>query len=185
MVNQLNDTYNTKDKKLNPFKIVVILLLYEFHKYSIQNIPKTNNMYTNAMASTTLLEPIDIKDEETILKIQKLGTPSYLEHIEVHTCHLDIESDPQQLYIYICNYLKDQTIPSSFDRNEKVRLKRKDVKYVIIGEVLYKSSFDGALFRCIIQHEIVLALEQAHDGLFGGYFHAKALYTKLLRIGYY
>ena len=35
------------------------------------------------------------------------------------------------------------------------------------------------------QDEIVTALEQAHDGLCGGHFHAKALHTKILRIGYH
>jgi len=29
----------------------------------------------------------------------------------------------------------------------------------------------------LTQHEIATTLEQAHDGLCGGHFHAKALYT--------
>lgn len=43
-------------------------------------------------------------------------------------------------------------IPDNFDRNERVRLKRTAIRYVIIGEVLYRSSFDGVLLRCLTQY---------------------------------
>jgi len=59
------------------------------------------------------------------------------------------------------------------------------MKYVIIGDILYRRSFNGALLRCLTQDEIETTLEQAHDGLCGGHFHAKALYKNILRIGYY
>lgn len=59
------------------------------------------------------------------------------------------------------------------------------MKYVIISDILYRRYFDGALLRCLTFDEIATALEQAHDGLCVGHFHAKALYTKILRIGYY
>jgi len=59
--------------------------------------------------------------------------------------------------------------------NEKVILKRIAIKYVIIAEVLYRRSFDGALLRCLIQYKIAIALEQAHNGLCGGNFFAKSI----------
>jgi len=97
MVNQVNDTYNTKDEKLKPYKIVVAELLDEFTRYSIHNIPRTNNKYVDVMASTNSLASIEIEDEETILNIRKLGTPSYLDHIEkVHAFQLDLKDDYEQ-----------------------------------------------------------------------------------------
>ena len=81
--------------------------------------------------------------------------------------------------------MKNQILFDNFDRNEKVRLKRTAIKYLIIGEFLYKRSFDGALLRCLTQDEIATSLEQVHDGLCGGHFHAKVLYIKILRIRYY
>jgi len=59
------------------------------------------------------------------------------------------------------------------------------MKYVIISDILYIRSFYGSLLRCLTQDEIATTLEKSHDGLCGGHFHAKALYTKILRIGYY
>ena len=54
------------------------------------------------------------------------------------------------------------------------------MRYVIIGDVLYIRSFDDALLICLIQDEIATALQQAHERLCDGHFHAKALYTKIL-----
>lgn len=81
--------------------------------------------------------------------------------------------------------MKDKIILEDYDRSERVRLNRKAIKYVIIGEVFYKNSFDGSLLRCLIQYNIIIALEQVHDGLCGVNFFTKVLYTKLSWIGYY
>jgi len=39
------------------------------------------------MASANSLAPIEIEDEETILKIHKLSSPSYMDHMhQIQTC---------------------------------------------------------------------------------------------------
>lgn len=55
VVNQVNDTYNTKDEKLKPYKIMVAQWLVECDRYSIQNIPRNNNMYVDGMVSVASL----------------------------------------------------------------------------------------------------------------------------------
>jgi len=60
-----------------------------------------------------------------------------------------------------------------------VRLNITTIRYVINGDVLYRRSFDGDLLRCFTQHEIATMVEQTHEGLCGGHFHGKALYTKI------
>jgi len=96
------------------------------------------------------LAPIEMTDEEIILKICKLGTPSYIEDMhEIYTCFIAEENYFQNWYFDIYNYLKHKPILDEYDKNEKVRLKRTAIKYAIIGEVLYRRSFDGALLRCL------------------------------------
>lgn len=174
-----------KIKKLQPYKIFITQLLEEFDTYNIQNVPCTNNRYADAMASADSLIPNDIEDEETLLTIQNLGIPSYLDAIETHILHLILDKDPYHQHVNIYKYLKDQTIPTNSDRNDKIKLKITAIKYVIIGEFLYRRSFDGTLLRYLTQDKNITILEQAHDNLCGGHFHAKVLHTKLLRIGYY
>jgi len=50
-------------------------------------------------------------------------------------------------------------ILDNYDRNKRIRYKRKTIKYVIIGEVLYKRLFNGALLICLTQHETTTTLE--------------------------
>lgn len=100
------------------------------------------------MASATPLALIEIKDKEIVLTIKKLGTPSYLKYLDdVHVFHLVMDVNTKHWYNDIYNYLKNQIVPDNYDRNERVRLKRTVINYVIIGEVLYIRSFDGALLR--------------------------------------
>jgi len=186
IVNQVKGTYDTKDEKLIPYRVVVIELLYRLDMYTIMTIPRTNNRYANAMKSATSLVPIELEDEETILTICKLSSPYYTTHLHsIFSCLIANNDAFQDWYFDIYSYLRDQSISSRYTKNDRLRLRRTTMTYVIIGDILYRRSFDGALLRCLTYDEIATTLEQAHDGLCGGHFHAKALYTKILRIGYY
>ena len=60
------------------------------------------------MESTTSLAPIEMEDEETILKLCNLGTPSYIEDMREKETHLIVEdNDFQNGYVDIYNYLKN------------------------------------------------------------------------------
>ena len=64
-------------------------------------------------------------------------------------------------------------------------MKRLAHKYVVIGDVLYKRSFNGILLRCLLSKDIDTALEHAHGGACGGHFNGKLVFGKLIRIGYW
>lgn len=81
VINQVLEFFDTKNEKLKPYRVMVIELLDQFNRYTIQNSPRTNNKYVDAMASATSLAPIEVEDEETILTIRKLSSPSYTNHI--------------------------------------------------------------------------------------------------------
>lgn len=55
-------------------------------------------------------------------------------------------------------------------------LKKLEIKYVIIGDLLYRNSFDGVFLRCLIRHEIDIALHHAHDGECDGHFNSQLVY---------
>lgn len=65
------------------------------------------------------------------------------------------------------------------------RIKRKLVRYVIIGDVLYKISFEGTWLRCLSEEEIRKLMVQVHADQSGCHFNGKVIFHKLLRLGYY
>jgi len=105
VVNQVKGTYDTKYEKLRPYRVVVIELLDRLDRYTIETIPRTNNKYADAMASSTSLIPIELEGEETILTICKLSSPSYTTHIHSIFSYLIANDDAFQdwyfdIYIY-------------------------------------------------------------------------------------
>ena len=91
--------------------------------HTIDTIPRTNNRYADAMTSATSLVPIELEDEETILTIHKLSSPSYQNHLHhVLACLITNDDAFQNWYYDIYNYLKDQSIPSYYNKNERLRL---------------------------------------------------------------
>lgn len=95
-VNQVRELFDTKDEKLKPYRVVVIELLDQFDRYIIENIPRINNRYVDAMASAASLAPFEIEDEETILNICKLSSPSYADHIHTILTYLIIDDNAFQ-----------------------------------------------------------------------------------------
>ena len=64
-------------------------------------------------------------------------------------------------------------------------MKRLAIKYVIIGNILYKRSFNGILLRCLYDEMIGTALEHAHGGACEGHFNGRSVYGKFMRMGYW
>jgi len=81
VVNQVKGSYDTKDEKLKPYRVVLIEFLEILDRYTIDTIPRINNIYVDAMASVASLVPTELEDEETILIIHMLSSRSYKNHI--------------------------------------------------------------------------------------------------------
>jgi len=81
IINQVKSTYDTKDEKLRHYRVVVIEFMDRLDRYTIETFPRINNRYADAMKSIASLVPIELEDEETILTICKLSSPSYITHI--------------------------------------------------------------------------------------------------------
>ena len=140
--------YDTKDKKLKPYRVVVIKLLNKLNMYTIKTIPRTNNIYADAIANVASLVPIEFEDEETILTICNLSSPSYKTHLCSILSYLISNDDAfQDRYFDIYSYLKDESILSRYIKNDRLRLRNIAMKYVIIGDILYRRSFYGTLLR--------------------------------------
>jgi len=82
------------------------------------------------------LVPIELEYEETILTIHKLSSPSYTTHLSsILLCLIANDDACQDSYFDIYRYLKYQSIPPRYTKNDRLRLRRKAMKYVIIGDV--------------------------------------------------
>jgi len=186
IVIKVNEIYNTKDEKLITYKNIISKLLVCFEEYQLKNIPRNNNKLVDAMASAALLISIEVEGREATFIIKNLETPSIVEENSKMVCvaqKVGYEVNPW--YQHIFKYLRDNFMDPMLDKKEQIRMKRLATKYVIIGDILYKRSFNGILLRFLHDEEIGAALEHTHGGACEGHFNGRLVYGKLIRMGYW
>jgi len=129
---------------------------------------------------------VNIGSQETTFTIQNLGTSAIAkENPKMISVAQIVGYEVSPWYQHIYKYLKDDFINTKLDRRDQVRMKRLATRYVIIGDILYKRSFNGILLRCLLSEDIDTALELAHGGACGGHFNGRSIFGKLIRMGYW
>lgn len=88
-------------------------------------------------------------------------------------------------YYDIKNYQKDKFIPDFATPQQRRALRDLSRRFVMLGDVLYKRSFDGVLIRCNTREEGYFVIQEAHSGICGGHVNSQMLAKKMLRQGYY
>ncbi|XP_073314713.1 uncharacterized protein [Primulina huaijiensis] len=82
----------------------------------------------------------------------------------------------------IIDYLRKGKLPNN--PSEARKLKTKCSRYVIVGELLYRTSFASQLLRCLSYQEADYVLREIHEGCCGNHLGAYALARKVLLVGY-
>ncbi|XP_073038113.1 uncharacterized protein [Primulina eburnea] len=82
----------------------------------------------------------------------------------------------------IIDYLKEGKLP---DNPRKARkFKTKCSRYVMVGEVLHRTSFAGPLLQCLSYQDADYVLREVHEGCCGNHLGAYALAMKVLLAGF-
>jgi len=143
----------------------------------------------DAMASAASLTPIEIEGKETTFTIKNLRTSSTAKEksktVQKRSVSQIIGYEVSPWYQHIYKYLKDNFININLNKREQIRMKMLATKYVVIGDVLYKRSFNGILLRCLLSEDTDIALEHAHGGAYGGHFNGRSIFGKLIKMGYW
>jgi hypothetical protein len=73
--------------------------------------------------------------------------------------------------------------PSDMTIAQKKQLVMKATDYQLIIGNLYNLGVDGILRHCVLEHEILMKLEEAHDGIAGGHYAGRETAQKILCTG--
>jgi len=86
-------------------------------------------------------------------------------------------------FLDIAEFLSTSKAPKHFSVAQKKQLVVRASNYQLIAGQLYKLGLDDILRRCILDHEKIVVLDEAHGGLSGGHYAGKATTQKILREG--
>ncbi|XP_015084298.1 uncharacterized protein LOC107027728 [Solanum pennellii] len=101
----------------------------------------------------------------------------------IHCFHVEAEPDGLPRYFDIKKYLESATDLENVTFNKKKSLRRLALNFFLSGEVLYRSTPDLGLLRCIDAVEAAKLIKTIHPGVCGTHMNGPTLARKILRSG--
>lgn len=178
VINQINDTYQTRDEKLMPYKRMVDDFKKYFAFVSFQQIPRLANRAADAMTTLASIPELQEFNSHFEFLVEELHYLAYDSPKTQIVCSI-IGHDSSR-YSHIYSYLCDQVILENLTHNEKRNLTRNASWYVIIANDLFRRGLDGTLLRCLETEESKCALSEVHEGICGSQSNGFTLARKLL-----
>ncbi|GMP96894.1 hypothetical protein CsSME_00045332 [Camellia sinensis var. sinensis] len=163
IVKQVSGQFVLKEPALATYRTTVQRLLDKFQKVEIEHVPRSDNKFSDALA--TLGARVDIPEEEATIVIKKRTEPSIIP--------------------------EDKGLPEDW-RGEVLEQLRSKVgkltmaklaQFTIIQGELYFRGGTGFLARCVGQQEASFRLQQIHEKSCGD--GDISLYRRIQRQGYY
>ncbi|XP_057745745.1 uncharacterized protein LOC130963660 [Arachis stenosperma] len=172
VVQQVNQSFQTKDPVLSKYLILVKNLMDRFSKIEICHIARDQNHRAD------ILSKLASTQSHTASLLQStLHEPS----INIHSIsHIEQEVGWQKPYI---QYLKSGELPQEIQDVKK--FKRQASFFTLLNNLLYRRGYSRPLLKCLDRTEADLALAEVHEGICGIHSGARSLAQKILRAGFY
>ena len=181
IINQVQEKWKLKDKKLIPYHKYLTELIKEFDRVEFRHIYRDKNKGANALAilasclllpREALARPIEVFPRESPAYCYQISEP-------------EEQSEPEPWYTDIKQFLESQEYPEGCGRKGRRALRRQALHYIVLGDHLYRRSPDGMLLRVVSGAETMRILERVHAGICGPHMNGLMLAKKILRYGYY
>ncbi|XP_031111907.1 uncharacterized protein LOC116015880 [Ipomoea triloba] len=133
---------------------MVLRVLGRLAQHEILQVPREQNSEADMLSKLSQGAPEYISKITRIEDLQK----SSLEAYPV----LPIQSRPSCWLDHLVQYMRTSALPP--DVAEAKAAKKRALTYELIGDVLYKRSYNGALLRCLYPDEARALIEEIHEG---------------------
>jgi hypothetical protein len=100
--------------------------------------------------------------------------------IDTHLFSIQVTNE---YFVDVIQYLRTRIVPQEFNTAQKKNLVVRVADYQLIVGHLYKMGTYNILRRCVLEHQRLRILEEAHEGIVGGNYEGKATTHKVLRVG--
>ncbi|XP_073033913.1 uncharacterized protein [Primulina eburnea] len=162
---QMKGMYDVKDEKLIEYAREVDRVREKFTEITFEQIPGKENEKADNLAKMAGTMR-SWKNRDVVFQIEL--TP--------HTSSPAVEQEEEDWRTDIIDYLKEGKLPDN--PREARKLKIKCSRYVMVVDVLFRSSFAGPLLRCLSYKEADYVLREVHEGCCGNHLGAYALARK-------
>ncbi|XP_027933467.1 uncharacterized protein LOC114188974 [Vigna unguiculata] len=170
VVGQVQGEYQVKDDLLLQYYHKVLEAMKEFEEITIQHIPRAENARADRLSKQ--VEGKEKGQLKTIIR-QTLTRPSAGECAAVDRAASWI-GEVRQL-LKKCEAGEEMSPPE----------RRRALRFVVIGEDLYKRGFAAPLLKCLSEDEAEYVMNEVHNGICGMHTGRRTMKARILRAGYF
>ncbi|XP_070007311.1 uncharacterized protein [Nicotiana sylvestris] len=176
LVHQIQGEWETRDLKLILYRQCLHDLCQRFRSVEFRHIPRIHNEIADALA--TLASMLHHPDKAYV-------DPVY---IQVHDQHaycnvVEEEIDGKPWFHDIKEYIRLGVYPVHATDDQKRTIRRLASGFFLSGGILYKSTPDLGLLRCIDAKEASTIMAEVHSGVYRPHMNGYVLAKKILRAG--
>ncbi|KAL2340346.1 hypothetical protein Fmac_008286 [Flemingia macrophylla] len=178
VIYQLKGEWETRNSKLIPYLEHIQDMIPNFESISFKYIPREDNQFADALATLSSMFALDQGHEMPIINIRRHDKQAFY-------LLIDNEVDQTTWYHDIKQYLMKNEYPEGINDNDKKTIRRRVMGFLLMGDVLYKRTFDSILLRCVDQGEVQPLMKEIHEGVFGVHVPGHVMKKKIRRAGYF
>ncbi|KAK6130833.1 hypothetical protein DH2020_035422 [Rehmannia glutinosa] len=167
------EEFEIKEDRMKRYVSVIEGMVKNFTFFKLEQIPREKNVKADHLAKIASSANNCCTRKITILFE---GSSS----IEMEVLEID-DGDDWRFSIF--QYLSKTRLPCN--KRKAARVQARAMRFCIVGDLLYKRTFEGPMLRCLSEEEGRYVLREIHEGACGAHGESRALARKTTRAGYF
>ncbi|XP_019173389.1 PREDICTED: uncharacterized protein LOC109168965 [Ipomoea nil] len=172
---EVTGEFEASDERMRRYRDVVLQLLGQLINYDVLQVPRDQNTDADMLSKLAQGAPEHISKIARIEDFKRSSLDAYPV--------LPVQIRPPCWLDHLKEYKKTGTLPP--DEVDAKLVKRRAPTYVVMGDTLYKRSYNGALLRCLYPDEARSIMEEIHEGTCSAHQGAFAMSRRAILQGYF
>ncbi|KAK6136270.1 hypothetical protein DH2020_030001 [Rehmannia glutinosa] len=173
VTNQVLGEFEVKEDRMRRYVSVIEGMVKNFTFFKLEQIPREENVKAGHLAKIASSADNCCNRKITILFEDA-------SNIEMEVLEID-DGDDWRFSLF--QYLSKARFPG--DKRKTARVQARAMRFCIVGDLLYKKTFEGPMLRCLSEEEGRYVLREIHEGACGDHGGSRALARKTTRAGYF
>ncbi|XP_019166957.1 PREDICTED: uncharacterized protein LOC109162728 [Ipomoea nil] len=175
VVGQVTGEFEASDERMRRYRDMVLQLLGQLINYEVLQVPRDQNTDADILSKLAQGAPEHISKIARIEDFERSSLDAYPV--------LPVQTRPPCWLDHLKEYKRIGALPP--DEADAKLVKRRAPTYVIMGDTLYKRSYNGALLRCLYPDEARAVMEEIHEGTCSAHQGAFAMSRRAIIQGYF
>ncbi|XP_019197405.1 PREDICTED: uncharacterized protein LOC109191268 [Ipomoea nil] len=175
VVGQVTGEFEANEDRMRRYRDVVLQLLGQLAHHEVLQVPREQNIDADMLSKLGQGTPEHVSKIARVEDLARSSLEAYpVLPVQVRSaCWLD----------HLKVYKELGALPP--DEADAKLVQRRAPTYLLIGDTLYKRSYNGTLLRCLYPEEVRAVMEEIHEGTCSAHQGAYTMARKAILQGYF